>query len=381
MLVLGVETSCDETAAAVVEDGRRVRSNVVASQIKDHAPYGGVVPEVASRQHLATIVPVLRRAVADAGIGFDDVDAIAVTHGPGLVGALLVGVETAKALAFALGKPLVGVNHLTGHLAAAFLEERVPPYPHVALLVSGGHTALIRVENAGATKLLGSTRDDAAGEAFDKVGKLLGLGYPGGVAIDKLAANGNPRALALPRALPGRDDLDFSFSGLKTAVATLLQGKPVPEGTRRVSVARLIPTPRAQTRVGAPGGAELAAGGREPREGSEVDLEDFCASFQAAVVDVLVRKSRRALVREGLKALVVCGGVAANRGLRAGLQAASQEDGFDLYIPSPKYCTDNAAMIAAAGSQLVTLGRRAGMDLAVDPGLPLAPALPLTADG
>jgi N6-L-threonylcarbamoyladenine synthase len=333
MLVLGVETSCDETAASVVEDGRKVRSNVVASQIKDHAPYGGVVPEVASRQHLATIVPVLRRAVAEAGIGFEDVDAIAVTHGPGLVGALLVGVETAKALAFALGKPLVGVNHLAGHLAAAFLEERVPPYPHLALLVSGGHTALIRVESAGETKLLGATRDDAAGEALDKVGKLLGLGYPGGVAIDKLAAKGNPRAVTLPRALPGRDDLDFSFSGLKTAVATLIGRGPLPEGAA---------------------------------------MEDFCASFQAAVVDVLVRKSRRALVREGLKGLVVCGGVAANRGLRAGLLAASQEDGFELYIPSPKYCTDNAAMIAAAGSQLVALGRRAGMDLAVDPGLPLA---------
>ena len=194
MLVLGIETSCDETAAAVVEDGRHVRADVVASQILVHAEYGGVVPEVASRQHLATIVPVLRRAVADAGIGFGDLDAIAVTCGPGLVGALLVGVETAKSLAFALGKPLVGVNHLAGHLAAVFLEaENVPKFPHLALLVSGGHTALIRVEEPGQTRLLGSTRDDAAGEAFDKVGKLLGLGYPGGVKIDKLAATGNPR--------------------------------------------------------------------------------------------------------------------------------------------------------------------------------------------
>ena len=339
MLVLGVETSCDETAAAVVEDGRRVRADVVASQIKAHAPYGGVVPEVASRQHVATIVPVLRRAIADAGIAFSDLDAIAVTAGPGLVGALLVGVETAKALAFALGKPLVAVNHLAGHLAAARLEHpscpEPPPYPHLALLVSGGHTALIRVDAPGQTRLLGATRDDAAGEAFDKVGKLLGLGYPGGVAIDKLAATGNRDAVALPRALPGRDDLDFSFSGLKTAVATMLgKGNP-PEGEA---------------------------------------LADFCASFQAAVVDVLVRKSRRALVRAGLGALVVCGGVAANRGLRAALADAAREDGFARFIPPPKYCTDNAAMIAAAGSELHARGARAGLDLAVDPGLPISHA-------
>jgi N6-L-threonylcarbamoyladenine synthase len=341
LLVLGVETSCDETAAAVVEDGRRVRSDVVASQILTHAEYGGVVPEVASRQHVATVVPVIRRAVADAGIGFGDLDAIAVTCGPGLVGALLVGVETAKALAFGLGKPLVGVNHLAGHLAAAALEDPSlpgpPPFPHLALLVSGGHTALIRVDAPGATRLLGATRDDAAGEAFDKVGKLLGLGYPGGVKIDKMSATGNPRAVTLPRALPGRDDLDFSFSGLKTAVSTMLAS-------------------RAQSGLG-----PIA----------DQELNDFCASFQTAVVDVLVRKSRRALVREGLSALVVCGGVAANRGLRAALAEAAREDGFALFIPPPKRCTDNASMIAAAGTQLHERGLHAGLDLAVDPGLPL----------
>jgi N6-L-threonylcarbamoyladenine synthase len=336
VLVLGVETSCDETAAAVVEDGRRVRANVVASQIATHAPYGGVVPEVASRQHVATIVPVIARAVADAGLQFGDLDAIAVTAGPGLVGALLVGVETAKALAFALGKPLVAVNHLSGHLAAAYLEDgdaAPPSYPHLALLVSGGHTALIRIDGPGATRLLGATRDDAAGEAFDKVGKLLGLGYPGGVAIDKRAATGDTRAVTLPRALAGRDDLDFSFSGLKTAVATLLARTGLPEGQA---------------------------------------MNDFCASFQTAVVDVLVRKSRRALSLEGLTSLVVCGGVAANRGLRAALAAAAAEDGFALHIPPPRYCTDNAAMIAAAGAQLLARGARAGLDLAVDPGLPLS---------
>ncbi|MDB4983059.1 MAG: metalloendopeptidase glycoprotease family [Myxococcales bacterium] len=309
MLVLGIETSCDETAASVVEDGRRVRSDVVASQILVHAEYGGVVPEVASRQHVATIAPVLRRAVADAGITFEDLDGIAVTCGPGLVGALLVGVETAKALAYALGKPLVGVNHLAGHLAAVFLDDPTPfasagppPFPHLALLVSGGHTALIRVDAPGATRLLGSTRDDAAGEAFDKVGKMLGLGYPGGVVVDKLSTAGNARAYALPRALAARDDLDFSFSGLKTAVSTLLAARPAPGDAPRP----------------APEGEELA---------------DFCASFQAAVVDVLVRKSRRALVLQGLGDLIVCGGVAANRGLRAGLAAAAAEDGAPLCEP------------------------------------------------
>jgi N6-L-threonylcarbamoyladenine synthase len=343
MLVLGIETSCDETAAAVVEDGRRVRSDVVASQVLVHAEYGGVVPEVASRQHLATVVPVLRRAVADAGVSFAEIDGLAVTNGPGLVGALLVGVEVAKALGYAIGKPVVGVNHLAGHLAATAIDDpkrvRVGaaadaelPFPHLALLVSGGHTMLLRRQSPVQTRLISSTRDDAAGEAFDKVAKLLGLGYPGGVVIDKLAATGNAEAHAFPRPLPGRDDLDFSFSGLKTALATFLGDRPRPEG--------------------------------QP-------LADVCASFQAAVVDVLVRKSRRALQLQGLSHLIVCGGVAANRGLRAALSQASTEDGFGLTIPSPRLCTDNAVMIAAAGTELLRLGRRAPLDLSVDPGLPL----------
>jgi N6-L-threonylcarbamoyladenine synthase len=337
VLVLGIETSCDETAAAVVEDGRRVRSDVVASQILVHAEYGGVVPEVASRQHTATIVPVVRRALEQAGLEWSQLDGIAVTSGPGLVGALLVGVETAKALGHALGRPVVGVNHLAGHLAAVYLDDPAlaapPPYPHLALLVSGGHTALIRVDGSGSHRLIGATRDDAAGEAFDKVGKMLGLGYPGGVQIDRLSATGNREAFALPRALPGRDDVDFSFSGLKTAVSTLLAG-----------------------RAAAPEGTELA---------------DLAASVQAAIVDVLVKKSRRALVREALGHLVVCGGVAANRGLRAAMAVAAAEDGFQLYIPPAKRCTDNAAMIAAAGTQALQRGERAPLDLAVDPGLPL----------
>jgi N6-L-threonylcarbamoyladenine synthase len=260
-----------------------------------------------------------------------------VTCGPGLVGALLVGVEVAKGLGYALDKPVAGVNHLAGHLAAAFLEHPSvpvpPPYPHLALLVSGGHSMLLRRESPVETRMLGATRDDAAGEAFDKVAKLLGLGYPGGVVIDRLAATGDGTAYSFPRALPQRDDLDFSFSGLKTAVSTFLAERPRPEG---------------QT------------------------LADVCASFQAAVVDVLVRKSRRALKREGLGDLVVCGGVAANRGLRAGLAAAAAEDGFKLYIPAPKLCTDNAAMIASAGTELLRRGVRAPLALSVDPGLPIA---------
>ena len=337
MLILGIETSCDETAASVVADGRVIRSNVISSQVLVHAEYGGVVPEVASRQHLATVVKVVRQALRDANVKANALDGIAATCGPGLVGPLLVGLELGKSMAYAIGKPIVGVNHLRGHLAAVYLEHpknpSPPPFPHVALLVSGGNTTLFRVEGPTKTVLLGSTRDDAGGEAFDKVAKLLGLGYPGGIVIDQLAATGDPKAIQFPRALPGREDLDFSFSGLKTAVAT------------RISTA-----------------------GR-PQESA---MPDFCASFQAAVVDVLVRKARRALGREGLHHLVVCGGVAANRGLRQALATAAAEDGFSLYIPTPILCTDNAAMIAIAGTWAIEEGERGGPDLSVDPGLPLS---------
>ncbi len=345
MLILGLETSCDETAAAVVQDGTRVRSNVVASQILVHAEWGGVVPEVASRQHLATVAPTIRRALSDAGVALPAIDGIAVTCGPGLVGALLVGVETAKALGYALGKPVVGVNHLRGHMAAARLCDEagdgaagtppVLPYPHVALLVSGGHTALYRVEDHGRARTLGATRDDAAGEAFDKVGKVLGLGYPGGVAIDRLARAGDAEAHRFPRALRERDDLDFSFSGLKTALATFVADRGVPVGAA---------------------------------------LADVCASFQAAVVDVLVRKARRAIHMQHADTLVLCGGVAANSGLRAALATAAAADGFALRVPPPHYCTDNAAMIAAEGSVLLRDSVGAGFSafgLEVDPALPV----------
>jgi N6-L-threonylcarbamoyladenine synthase len=337
VLILGLESSCDETAAAVVQDGWVIRSNVISSQVLVHAEYGGVVPEVASRQHLATVVKVVRQALGEAGVQAQELDGIAATCGPGLVGPLLVGLEMGKAMAYALAKPVVGVNHLAGHLAAVFLQHdknpAPPPFPHVALLVSGGHTTLFRVEGQSKTVLLGSTRDDAAGEAFDKVAKLLGLGYPGGIVIDRLAATGDAKAIAFPRALPGREDLDFSFSGLKTAVATRLSASGRPEGSA---------------------------------------LDDFCASFQAAVVDVLVRKARRALARERLRDLVVCGGVAANRGLRQALARAAEEDGFKLYVPVPALCTDNAAMIALAGTWAIVRGERGGFDLSVDPGLPLS---------
>lgn len=335
MLVLGLETSCDETAAAVVEHGSVIRSNIISSQVLVHAEYGGVVPEVASRQHLATVVKVVRQALAVAAVRAEELDGIAATCGPGLVGPLLIGVELGKAMAYALGKPMVGVNHLAGHLAAVFLdrEKAPPPFPHLALLVSGGHTALFRVEGEASTVLLGGTRDDAAGEAFDKVGKLLGLGYPGGVAVDRLAAEGDGGAIRFPRALPRRDDLDFSFSGLKTAAATRLATVEYPEGK---------------------------------------ELADFCASFQTAVVEVLVRKARYALAREGLRHLVVCGGVAANRGLRKALAEAAAQDGFTLHVPPPVLCTDNAAMIALAGTRALRRGERATLDLSVDPGLPLS---------
>jgi N6-L-threonylcarbamoyladenine synthase len=330
--VLGLETSCDETAAAVVEDGTRVRSDVIASQVAQHRPYGGVVPELASRHHLLNVMPVVRTALADAGLTLDDIDAVACTRGPGLVGALLVGVQVAKAIAYARGLDLVGVSHLDGHLTAVHLENADPPgFPHVALLVSGGHTQLIRVDGFGRYRLLGTTRDDAAGEAFDKVAKLVGLGYPGGVVIDRLAKSGDPRAVPLPRALPGRN-LDFSFSGLKTAVRTWIQKQGVPEGQ---------------------------------------GLADLAASFQQAVCDPLVRKTVLAARREGVGAVQLSGGVAANSQLRRDLAAALGDEGIRLHVPPPVRCTDNAAMIAAAGFHRLARGERAGLDLNPEAQLPL----------
>jgi N6-L-threonylcarbamoyladenine synthase len=333
VIVLGIETSCDETAAAVLDGGRKVLSNVVASQDDVHAPYGGVVPELASRRHLEVIVPVVRRALREAGMGLRDLDGIAVTQGPGLVGSLLVGCSAAKSLAWAHGTPLVGVNHLEGHIYAAFLEERTPEHPFLALVVSGGHTALYIAAEPRRYVRVGQTRDDAAGEAFDKVAKLLGLSYPGGPAIERASTAGDPRVISFPTANMSDGAPDFSFSGIKTAVSLHVR------------------------RAGTLSTAEIA---------------DVAASFQATVVKMLVRKSLRAGRRLGLRRLVLTGGVAANRALRHALEAECGERGWELFIPSRALCTDNAAMIAAAGHDRLQAGERAPLTMNADPGLALA---------
>ncbi|MGA7875213.1 MAG: tRNA (adenosine(37)-N6)-threonylcarbamoyltransferase complex transferase subunit TsaD [Desulfoferrobacter sp.] len=324
MLILGIETSCDETAAAVVENGNDILSDVISSQIAVHMPYGGVVPELASRKHVEMILPVIDEALNKAGISADRLDAIAVTQGPGLVGALLVGLCTAKAMAFALDKPLIAVNHLEGHMHAAFLGRETIANPFVCLVVSGGHTALYRVDTDGQVKFLGTTRDDAAGEAFDKVAKLLNLGYPGGVVIDKLAANGNPTTFQFPKAYLEKDSLDFSFSGIKTAVANFVR------------------------RFGPPANAS---------EGASYRLEDLAASFQEAVVDVLVNKTILAAKVSGVDEIAVVGGVSANQRLRRRFEEEAGYLGLTLHLPALRYCTDNAVMIAAAG---YTVWKRTG---------------------
>ncbi len=342
-LILGIETSCDETSAALLEDGRRLRSNVVASQIDLHAPYGGIVPELASRRHIEVITTILDRALADAGATLDDVTAVAVTVGPGLVGSLLVGVSVAKAIAFSRRLPLVAVNHLEGHLAAAHLEFPGLDYPYVALVVSGGHTHLYHVPAECQYRLLARTRDDAAGEAFDKVAKLLGLGYPGGPAIEREAQSGNPQAIQFPRAVFSDGSLDFSFSGLKTAVVHFLRTRPT-----------------------------SATGGTEGPQLSLATLRDVCASFQQAAVDMLVSRLMQAARDLGVARIVVAGGVACNGALRAALSAEALAEGLQLFVPPPHLCTDNAAMIAAAGWARLRRGERAGWNLNAEASLPLA---------
>lgn len=334
-LILGMETSCDETSAAVVAGGRTVLSNIISSQIDLHQKYGGVVPEIASRKHVELVMPVVDQALKAAGVTLNEIDAIGVTYGPGLVGALLVGVAAAKALAFAAGKRLVGVNHLEGHVFANFLvhDELEPPF--TALVVSGGHTSLIRLDAYNDLKLLGQTRDDAAGEAFDKVARVMGLPYPGGPYIDRLAAEGNPAAIAFPRALSG-DNYEFSFSGLKSAVLNYLNS------------AR--------------------------QRGETVNRADVAASFQAAVVEVLVAKAVAAARRSGADKIVLAGGVAANSRLRAELAAACDENGLGLYYPPPVFCTDNAAMIASRAYYQHVAGIYAGMELNAVPSLKLGEA-------
>ena len=354
-LLLAVESSCDETGIAVIAGGRRILSNVVASQTALHAGTGGIVPEVAARAHLRWIVPVLDQALADAGVGLDDVDAVAVTHGPGLAGSLLVGINFAKTLAWVHDKPLVGVNHLEGHLYAAWLtdpgddDRAAPIFPLVALIVSGGHTFLVEMRDHLTYRLLGQTVDDAAGEAFDKVGRLLGLPYPGGPEVSRAADAAQRRDAPFPRAWLG-DTYDFSFSGLKTAARRTIDEARADEG---------LPTGK-------------AADGEPDARLSSAAIAELSWGFQDAVVDVLVTKTIRAAVATGARSIVLGGGVAANGALRTRLAGEAEARGLPLIVPRPALCTDNGAMIGAAGARRLAAGERADLSLDASPSLPLA---------
>jgi len=329
-LILGIESTCDETGAALVADGWRVRSNIVSSQVELHAKYRGVVPEIASRAHLQSILPVLRESLQSAGVKLDQVDAVAVAHRPGLIGSLLIGVTTAKTLAWALRKPLIGVDHVHAHLYSVVLETNaLPPMPAVGLVCSGGHTALYAMRSMEEVSLIGSTRDDAVGEAYDKVAAILGLGYPGGPILDQLAQQGDPGAVRFPRTFLERQSLDFSFSGLKTAVLYHVRGVP-----------GKIPTPPA-----------------EPPTGQA--LADLAASFQAACVDVLIEKLRRAASQTQARSVIVGGGVSANSGLRQALPKLN----LPVFVPPLRYCTDNAAMTAGLAHRYWQAGLFSPLDL------------------
>ncbi len=333
MRILGIESSCDETAAAVVEDGRRVLSNVVASQVEEHRQYGGVVPEIAGRRHAEAISGVVRRALTEAGCALADIDGVAVTYAPGLIGALLVGVSFAKGLALSADLPLVPVHHLRAHIAANYLahEELQPPF--LCLVVSGGHSHIVKVDSYTRFSVIGRTRDDAAGECYDKAARAMGMPYPGGVALDKLAAVGNPHAFALPRPRVEGSEYDFSFSGLKTAVLNRLHNAA--------------------------------------QKGEELNKADLCASFQHTVTGMLVDNTMRAAETLGCDTVVLAGGVAANSGLRAGMQTACAERGKKLYIPPLSLCGDNGAMVAAQGYYELCAGHTAGTDLNAVAGLPI----------
>ncbi|MBS6517000.1 MAG: tRNA (adenosine(37)-N6)-threonylcarbamoyltransferase complex transferase subunit TsaD [Clostridium sp.] len=333
VLILAIESSCDETAASVVKNGRQVLSNVISSQIALHTLYGGVVPEIASRKHIEKINQVIESALAEADVSLEDITAIAVTYGPGLVGALLVGVAEAKALAYAAKKPLVGVHHIEGHVSANFIENPDLEPPFVCLIVSGGHTHLVIVKDYGEFEIIGHTRDDAAGEAFDKVARAVGLGYPGGPKVDKAAREGNPHAIEFPRAKVGDNPYDFSFSGLKSAVLNYINHAKM--------------------------------------TGEDICVPDLAASFQNAVVESLVSRAIMAAKEYGYDKLAIAGGVASNSALRQGMKEACEKEEIQFYHPSPVYCTDNAAMIGAAAYYEYQKGTRSGWDLNAVPNLKL----------
>ena len=333
VLILAIESSCDETAASVVKNGRTVLSNVISSQIATHTVYGGVVPEIASREHIKAINYVIERALSEANVTLEDITAIGVTYGPGLVGALLVGVAEAKAIAYAAHKPLIGVHHIEGHVSANFIENPDLEPPFVCLIVSGGHTHLVIVKGYGEFEIIGRTRDDAAGEAFDKVARAVGLGYPGGPKVDKAAKEGNSHAMEFPRAKVADSPYDFSFSGLKSAVLNYINHAKM--------------------------------------TGEEIYVPDLVASFQNAVVDVLVSRAITAAKEYGYKKLAIAGGVASNSALRAAMKEACDKNGITFYHPSPIFCTDNAAMIGVAAYYEYIKGNRSGWDLNAVPNLKL----------
>ena len=333
ILILAIESSCDETAASVVKNGREVLSNVIFSQIALHTLYGGVVPEIASRKHIEKINQVIEEALKEAGVTLNEITAIAVTYGPGLVGALLVGVSAAKAISFATGIPLIGVHHIEGHISANFIENKELEPPFICLVASGGHSHLVVVKDYGEYEIIGRTRDDAAGEAFDKVARAIGLGYPGGPKIDKLSKEGNPDAIHFPRAKVDENEYDFSFSGLKSAVLNYLNGCQM--------------------------------------KGEPVNEADVAASFQKAVIEVLVEHSIHAVKKYGFDKFAIAGCVASNSSLRGAFEKACGENGITFYHPSPVYCTDNAAMIGVAGYYEYMKGVRHGYDLNAVPNLKL----------
>ena len=331
--ILAIESSCEETAASVVKNGRTVLSNIISSQIDLHTLFGGVVPEIASRKHVENIDGVIKKALADADMTLEEVDAIGVTYGPGLVGALLVGLAEAKALAYAAGKPLIGVHHIEGHICANYIQNKDFAPPYMALVVSGGHSHLVYVSDYGKYEIMGHTRDDAAGEAYDKVARAIGMGYPGGPKIDAAAKKGNPDAVKFPRVFLEEDSYDFSFSGLKSAVLNYVN--------------------------------------KQKMMGAEIVPEDIAASFQQSVVEVLVSKTIKAAKAHGVKKIALAGGVASNSALRTRMQEACERNGFYLSVPAPILCTDNAAMIGCAAYYEYIAGVRDGLDLNANPSLKL----------